>query len=66
MDVKMGFWEIMNLHILIEKSMLSTKMKKKMAQLISRITECVWPDCVPLFVCVDVIERNILGGLYEP
>lgn len=54
MDVKIGFWEIMNLHILIEKSMLSTK-KKKMPQLIFRITKCVRSDCI---VYMDVIERS--------
>lgn len=54
MDVKIGFWEIMNLHILIEKSMLSTK-KKKIPQLIFRITKCVQPDCI---VYMDVIERS--------
>lgn len=44
----------MNLHILIEKSMLSTK-KKKMPQLIFRITKRVRRDCI---VHVDVIERS--------
>lgn len=66
MDVKMGFWEIMNLHILMEKCMLSTKKKKRNCTThLQNYRTCVTWLCVSLFVCVEVIEGNIWGGLYE-
>lgn len=61
MDVKMGFWEIMNLHILIEKCMLrlSTKKKEKLHNSSSELQNvCDLIVCVPLCVDVGVWERH--------
>lgn len=62
MDVKMGFWEIMNLHILIEKCMLRLSTKKKRKSCTTHLQNyrmyVTWL-CVSLFVWMLVFERDI-------
>ena len=63
MDVKMGFWEIMNLHILIEKCMLRLSTERKKKKLHNSSSELQNVCDLIVCVCVCVFEGDILCDL---